>query len=115
MTPAIQLLLIQIMQLGVLLAANQRIITFTEISGHVSVISVRIYTAGSSWREGEPNPVLIAEARQRWEPCDWQQETPEKHAQALERIQLKLEFMRAALHGYLPGYNDATADLQEAA
>lgn len=115
MTPAIQLLLIQIMQLGVLLAGNQRIITFTEISGHVSVISVRIYSAGSSWREGDPKPLLIAEAQQRWEPYDWQQATPEKHAQALERIQLKLEFMRAAMHGYLPGDNAATAALQEAA
>lgn len=115
MSPAIQLLLIQLMQLGALLASNPRFIVFIDLSGHVSRIAVRIYSADSVWREGEPVPTLIAEANVRWEPYDWEQDTPERHAAALAEIQHQLEFLRAALHAYLPVANTTITDLPEAA
>lgn len=94
MTPAIQLLLIQIMQLGALLAANHRFIVFTETCGHVQVVRVRIYTAASEWRDNSPAATLVAEADARWEPYSWEQDD--------SRCLRQLEFMRAALHAYLP-------------
>lgn len=115
MSPAIQLLLIQIMQLGALLAANPNYIVFTSTSGHISTIEVRIFPAGSVWKEGHPRAVELAEARVRWEPY-WSpyDSSEEMYARQL-RCQHELEFMRAALHAYLPVDHTDITDLPEAA
>lgn len=107
MSPAIQLLMMNIVQIGVLLALDKRFIVFTEICNHTYRLSVRIYTADSVWRGGSPDPTLVAEAKVRWEPYDWQQTNA-----AQTEIQQQLEFMHAALHAYLPNY---PAQLEEAA
>lgn len=116
MSPAIQLLLIQIMQLGALLAANPNYIVFTSTSGHVSTIEVRIYPAGSVWDKGQPRPVELAEARVRWEPYWSPYESGEEMYAARQlRCLHELEFMRAALHAYLPVDHTDITDLPEAA
>lgn len=109
MSPAIQLLLIQIMQLGALLAANPRYIVFTQTHGHVQKVEVRIYTADSEWREGSPAPTLVAQAQTYWEPRPWADDARQL------RTQHELEFMRAALHAYLPADHTDITDLPEAA
>lgn len=94
MTPAIQLLLIQIMQLGAMLAANPRYTVFVSTSGHVGTIEVQIYAAVATWRGPGRHPKAIAVAR----AC-WLKVTPLESDTSLQR---ELEFMRAALHAYLP-------------
>ena len=99
MTPAIQLLLIQIMQLGAMLAANPRYLVFMETSGHVQWVEVRIYPAGCTWQTSQkPNP--IATARARWTPYCAPDDSG--YADELLSTQRELAFMRAALHAYLP-------------
>lgn len=115
MSPAIQLLLIQIMQLGAMLAANPRYQVFTYASGHIQQIEVLIYPAGSVWREGHPRPKPIARAMAHWEGYCTPLDTHEMHATEQMRLQRELEFMRAALHGYLPVAHTDITDLPEAA
>lgn len=115
MTQAIQLLLIQIMQLGALLAADPRYTVFTTTHGHVCLIKVEIYPAGSIWEDGIPTPEPIAEAQTRWKPHRSPQDEEAVYANALQHTQSNLEFMRAALHAYLPAADTAKYNQQEAA
>lgn len=110
MTPAIHLLLIQILQLGALLAADPCLVVFTSTHGHTQKVSVEIYPVGSVWRTGHPTPAPIAHAEVHWEPYRSPFDDDEMYADALQRTQRELEFMRAALHAYLP----AEADQPEA-
>lgn len=102
MTPAIQLLLIQIMQLGAMLAADPRYMAFAEVDGHVQLVKVAIFPAGSEWRPGRPRPAEIGLAEVRWEPYRAPGDDDEMYATKLQRTERELAFMRAALHGYLP-------------
>lgn len=102
MSPAIQLLMMNIVQIGVLLAVDKRFIVFTETCNHTYRVSVRIYTPDSVWRNGSPDPTLVASANVRWEPYNWEQTDATKHTAALTEIQQQLAFMHAALHAYLP-------------
>lgn len=102
MNPTTQRLLIKIVQIGVLLTANPRFIVFTEICSHTFRMTVRIYTADSVWRNGSPDPTLVASANVRWKPYEWEQTPAARHTAALTDIQQQLEFMHAALHAYLP-------------
>ncbi|MDH0894248.1 MULTISPECIES: hypothetical protein [unclassified Pseudomonas] len=102
MTPAIQLLLIQIMQLGAMLAADPRYIVFAEVQGHVHHVRVAIFPANSKWGQGIPRPKEIGLAEVRWEPYRAPGDDDEMYATKLQRTERELAFMRAALHGYLP-------------
>ncbi|GAD62673.1 hypothetical protein [Aquipseudomonas alcaligenes] len=115
MSPAIQLLLIQIMQLGAMLAANPRYQVFTYASGHIQQIEVLIYPAGAVWRESHPRPKPIARAMAYWEGYCTPLDPQEMHAAEQTRLQRELEFMRAALHAYLPADHTDITDLPEAA
>lgn len=102
MSPAIQLLLIQIMQLSTLLVTDSRYQVHAKISDHCYQLSVVLYPAGSIWRLGFPTPQPIATAEVRWEPYCSVLDSDDDYAAALHQTKRQLEFMRAALHGYLP-------------
>ncbi|MDG9928509.1 MULTISPECIES: hypothetical protein [unclassified Pseudomonas] len=102
MTPAVQLLLIQIMQISALLSVDPRYMVFVETAGHIRQIQVRIYPATSTWRQGFPAPKEIATASAYWEPYRSPWDDDEMYAAELQAAERKLSFMRAALHGYLP-------------
>ena len=111
MTPAIQLLLIQIMQLTALLATSTRYHVFADLYEHVSEVSVRIFEPTDDWSK-ENHPTPIATARAYYERSKWawiSEEEQQRH------IQRELEFMRAALHGYLPADHIDNTELPEAA
>jgi hypothetical protein len=113
MSASTQLLLIQIMQIGAMLAADGTYQVFVQTRGHTSRISVEIYPRGSDWSQvPDHRPLQIACADVRWEPYCPQHEDEQRYTQQLLRCQRELEFMRAALHAYLPNY---PAERQEAA
>ncbi|WP_043309540.1 hypothetical protein [Pseudomonas sp. ML96] len=112
MTPAIQLLLIQLMQLAARLVTEDRYQIHVRLSNHCYDIDVGVYPHGSIWRRELPTPVAIASAYVRWNPYRCALDTDEDFAASLTQAQGQLEFLRAALNAYLL---PDTTDLQEAA
>lgn len=111
MNTAIQLLLNKIMQLGATLATTSQYQTFLRLHGHVSSVEIQIYAPSETFRkESHPRPIATAEAYYDISKWDW---LTKEEQQA--RTKSTLEFMLAALHGYLPTKTGAAAELQEAA
>lgn len=111
MKPVIKLLLLQIMQLAAQLATNNRYLVFLDLSGHVSVVAVRIYEQTAEWNTGK-NPQPIAIARAYYDISGWEWLTEEEQEHLLES---ELKFMHAALHGYLPAAIANATEVLEAA
>lgn len=113
MNPTIQLLLGQILLLIGRLHANPAYQVHSSTSGHVQLVEVRIYTPGTRFRvkDGAPDP--IASAQLYWRPDDYDWLTAQEKAEALARTTQELEFLRAALHAYLPV--EAVTELEAAA
>lgn len=110
MNPAIQLLLTQIMQLAAQIATTSHYQTFLRLYGHVSLVEVSIYAPSETFSEGSSaHPIATAEAYYDISHRDWLTEEEQQ-----SRTKSQLEFMLAALHGYLPTTTGAT-ELQEAA
>lgn len=110
MNPATQLLLTQIMQLAAQIATTSHYQTFLSLAGHVSSVGVRIYSPSETFSEASSaHPIATAEAYYDISHWDWLTEEEQQ-----SRTKSQLEFMLAALHGYLPTTTGAT-ELQEAA
>lgn len=113
MNLAIQLLLSQILLLVSRLHANPAYQVHSSTSGHVQSFEVRIYTPGTAFKVKDGAPVPIARAQLYFKPDDWDFLTAQEKAEAVIRTIQELEFLRAALHAYLP--IEAVAELEAAA
>jgi len=113
MNPTIQLLLSQILLLVARLHANPAYQVHSSTSGQVDQLEVLIYPAGATWRDRENTPTPIARAGVIFKAYDWEWYTAREKAKAEARPIQELEFLRAALHAYLPV--EAVAELEAAA
>lgn len=102
MSPAIQLLLIQIMQTVARLQALPAYQVICYSMGHVQEVDVRIYSADAQFGHNNPRAVPIARAAAHWHRDRWSCETDDEYHVRQEEWRRDLEFMRAALMAYLP-------------
>lgn len=102
MNPAIQLLLIQIMQTVARLHANPDYMVFCMSFGNCGLVEVDIYAKGTEWNIQGHRPKKLAHASARWGQLQWPTGMDELLARPEERFIRELTFMRAALMAYLP-------------
>lgn len=102
MNPAIELLLIQIMQTVARLQALPAYQVICYSMGHVQEVDVYIYSADAQFGHNKPRPVPIARAAAHWKRDRWTYETDAEYQVRQEEWRRELTFMRAALMAYLP-------------
>ena len=102
MSPAIQLLLIQIMQTVARLHANPDYMVFCTSFGNCGLFQVDIYPRHADWNAGGNPPKKLAHATASWGQLQWPSGMDELLARPEERFIRELTFMRAALMAYLP-------------
>lgn len=106
MNPAIQLLLIQIMQTVARLHANPDYMVFCTSFGNCGLFQVDIYAKGTEWNTHGHRPKKLAHASASWGQLQWPTGMDELLARPEERFIRELTFMRAALMAYLPAEAD---------
>ncbi|MGE8501664.1 MAG: hypothetical protein ACN6P1_05440 [Pseudomonas sp.] len=102
MSPAIQLLLIQIMQTVARLHGNPDYQVFCTSFGNCGLFKVEIYPRNADWRTPGNRPAKLAYASACWSQLEWPTGADELLKAPEERFISELAFMRAALMAYLP-------------